>query len=778
MKSSKLFCLPLLSLGMCLSTPSFADPANPFSLEADLPRAETERLSFKALDLTKLSVEDVERQKQRLPYRFAISHDVENNPNFDHRGNWSTDNGTSFLKFPVSADNAHSLSFGFENVFLPAGAELFIYDQTGEQVLGPYTEKDHNSAKELWTPVIQGGEAYIEVNVPEEMQKHVRFNLKAVNQGYRGFTKSAQLKSGSCNIDVVCPRADDWRDEIRSVASFSFTRNGSSFVCTGSMVNNTSQDRKPYFLTANHCVSTAAVVNSMVFYWNFETSTCAGTPDGNRQNNSQSGATLRATWDPSDVTLVELNSAPDESFNVHWAGWDNSDSAPNSAVAIHHPAGDEKRISFDDDSLSITQYLENTPAANGTHLRIGEWEEGTTEGGSSGSAIWNADKRIVGTLTGGFASCDATDEPDWYGRVALQWEGGGSASSQLSAWLDPGNTGAVTLNGSDSCSAPTVSFTASPTSDQEVGQAITFTSNVTGSGSYTYAWDFDGDGTVDSTAASPVYTYSSVYIGDVSLEVTDGGCSESDSQSIVVTHAGGNTAPVAATAQSSISADEGTMVTLDASPSSDANGDTLTYTWSQTAGTTATLSNASVAAPTFTAPSISATETLTFTVTVTDIFGDSDQSTVNVTVNNVNQTPVARASTNSSSVVEGTTVNLSASNSSDPDGDNLTYAWTQTAGPNVSLTGENTSSASFVAPQVSAQTNFSFEVEVTDPAGAASTASVSVAVTDTPPPPPPPSNNSGSSGGGSTGFTLLGLLFLILIGRANPNINPARRQLK
>ncbi len=775
MRRSKYLYLPFLTLGMCLSTPAFADPDKPQSFDNEITVIDLDGLTFGALDLQKLEIEDSKRQKERLPYRYAVSHDIQGNAAIDYLGQWSTDNGTSVLKIPVSAMNAHSLSFGFEDVFLPTGAKLFVYDKSGKQLLGPYTDKDHNAARELWTPIIEGDEAYIEINVPENFRKYVRFNLKAVNQGYRGFTKRDQLKSGSCNIDVVCQQGDDWRNEIRSVASYSFTTTGGTFVCTGTLVNNTAQDQKPYFLTANHCVSTETVVNSMVFYWNYETTTCGGTPDGVRSRNSQSGATMKATWDPADMTLVELNAVPSETFNVHWAGWDNSAAAPSSAVAIHHPAGDEKRISFDNDPLMITEYLQNVANANGTHLRVGAWEEGTTEGGSSGSAIWNSDKRIVGLLTGGFAACDATTEPDWYGRVALQWEGGGAPASQLKAWLDPGNSGAVTLDGGDSCTAPGVSFTASPAANQEVGQAITFTSNITGGGQYTYAWDFDGDGTVDSTDASPVYTYSSVYVGNVSLDVTESGCTGSSSQSIVVTHAGGNTPPVAATAQSTITVDEGASVTLDASPSSDANGDALTYAWTQTGGTPVTLSSTSVASPTFTAPSISATETLTFSVTVSDMFGDSDQATVSVTVNNVNQAPVASASTSASSVREGTTVNLSAAASSDPDGDQLTYSWRQTAGPNVSMSGANTSAVSFVAPQVNATTTLTFEVTVSDPAGLSSTDTVSVAVTDTPVVTPPSGGSSGS-GGGSTDIGLLALLFMLVFGRMRSSENSNRRQ--
>ena len=76
----------------------------------------------------------------------------------------------------------------------------------------------------------------------------------------------------------------------------------------------------------------------------------------------------------------------------------------------------------------------------------------------------------------------------------------------------------------------------------------------------------------------------------------------------------------------------GTLVTLNGSGSNDPDGDTLTYSWSQTLGPTVTLSDTSVAQPTFTAPTVSSDTLLQFQLTVSDPNGLTDSATASVTV--------------------------------------------------------------------------------------------------------------------------------------------------
>ena len=144
----------------------------------------------------------------------------------------------------------------------------------------------------------------------------------------RQYDVQPALKSGSCNVDVICPEGDNWRDQIRSVGHYQFTTGGSAYVCTGSLINNTRNDRTPYFLTAHHCVDSQLIADTVVVYWEYESATCrtpgsgeSGTPIP-RPQSSQGGAMLRATDASSDFALLELDSSPLSTFNPFWWGWD------------------------------------------------------------------------------------------------------------------------------------------------------------------------------------------------------------------------------------------------------------------------------------------------------------------------------------------------------------------------------------------------------------------------------------------------------------------------
>src|SRR5690606_27436472 len=109
--------------------------------------------------------------------------------------------------------------------------------------------------------------------------------------------------------------------------------------------------------------------------------------------------------------------------------------------------------SFDDQPQTITNYDSALSTPSGTHLRIAAWDLGTTEPGSSGSGLWNPDKRLVGVLSGGIAACvsqnsaDDNNQPDWYGRLAHAWDSGSAANRRLRDWLDPANSGLQFIDG-------------------------------------------------------------------------------------------------------------------------------------------------------------------------------------------------------------------------------------------------------------------------------------------------------------------------------------------
>jgi hypothetical protein len=157
------------------------------------------------------------------------------------------------------------------------------------------------------------------------------------------------------------------------------------------------------------------------------------------------------------------------------------------------------------------------------------------------------------------------------------------------------------------------------------------------------------------------------------------------------------------------------VVLLDASLSSDADGDSpLSYSWSQTGGPTVALDDPQIDTPSFTAPEVMSGGTiLTFEVMVRDPSGASGYDTIKVTVKNINQAPVAIAGPNQA-VDEGTSLSLNGSASYDPDMDPITYSWKQTVGPAVTLSGAATPTPFFTAPIVASEVTLTFELTIND----------------------------------------------------------------
>ena len=496
-----------------------ADIALPSRQFALPPLDGAQTLELPALDEAKARAEDALADKS-APTRYAVGRATSVDAQATGKsaqGVWQTlPDGRALWRMAVVVPNARSIDLGFTRYFLPHGAELYIVNADRSMVRGPYTDADNELHGQLWTPLVTGERAEIELLVPAALRLAVQLELTQVNAGYREFWKTGTAaKSGSCNVDVICPEGDPWREQIRAVGTYGISAGGNGILCTGQLVNNTRGDRAPLFLTANHCRVTPANAASTVVYWNFQNSTCrtpgstasGGSGDG-VLTQTQSGAFFRAKAgsgtdiEASDFALLELDDAPQAQFNVFYSGWDRRGITLASAVSIHHPNNDElnnseKRISFENNPLTVTNYSSNTVISNGTHLRVTDWDLGTTERGSSGGGLWDANKRLVGWLSGGFAAC-GNNESDWYGRLAVGWEGTGTADRRLRDWLDPGNTGAQLLDGTGACTPPTVTLNGPSTG--AAGQSMNFNVVMVGQGApFTVSWDVDGDGVIDRT---------------------------------------------------------------------------------------------------------------------------------------------------------------------------------------------------------------------------------------------------------------------------------------
>lgn len=412
--------------------------------EKDLSRFPLTFMQFPELELEVPQAEDaVTDQYKETPYRFGL--EIETDLGTEVSGSWEeTPEGLKIWRQGIHCEGASSVSFFFDVFDLPKGARVYVYNAERSEFLGAFDYRNAASGNALAVGLLHSESIVIEYQIPSASVEPGALHISQVVHGYRDILNKWEDPergpfgtSGACNINVNCPEGDDWQVEKRSVA---LIVSGGFAVCSGAMVNNTAQDGTPYFLTANHCLG--GNLNNWIFYFNHESAACVG--NTGPTNQSISGAVLRANNGGSDFALLELNDTPPAEFNVQYAGWDNSDALTvSSAVGIHHPSGDVKKICFENND----PYHQVTGGAQ--VWWIDEWEDGVTEGGSSGSPLFDQNHRIIGQLYGGIAACAGNNnngQYDFYGRFGVSWNGN-SAATRLRDWLDPLNSGVAVLNG-------------------------------------------------------------------------------------------------------------------------------------------------------------------------------------------------------------------------------------------------------------------------------------------------------------------------------------------
>ncbi len=452
---SRSIAVPTLIAAAALALPA-AVPARhgeppPSRTLTVLPLAAVPVFELPAVDAEARLAEDAVAA-QPGPLRYAVPVDVAIDPETD--GRWeSLPGGGELWRLRFHAPGATDLNFGFTEYRLPAGASLHVASESADVYDGPYSDRDNEAHGQLWTPPVPGDRAVVELRLPPQYKEDPVLRLTRVGTGYRdlfGRRAAAADKQGACNIDVICPEGDPWRDQIRSEAGYS---TGGSIFCSGQMIADVPGSFRNFFLTARHCGMSAGNAPSMVVFWNFESPVCGQLSGGSLEDN-QTGATFLAARSDVDFALLELDDPPDPAFGVFYSGWDRSGTAAVGSVGIHHPSGDEKAISFNDDLLTSGASCIGGGTPD-THWFVDNWELGTTEPGSSGSGLWDpATQKLIGFLSGGLASCTNIDF-DCYGKFAVAWDGS-SPASRLRDWLDPGDTGTMMVDGADP--SPTVLY--------------------------------------------------------------------------------------------------------------------------------------------------------------------------------------------------------------------------------------------------------------------------------------------------------------------------------
>lgn len=415
-----------------------------------------------------------------------VAKNIISNYNPYNSGTWETlKNGDRVWRLKITAQKAIGLNPLFKNFYLPKGAKLFIYNENNEQVLGAFTDFNNHESKMFSTQIIYGNTMILEYFEPKKQANKGFFIIEKVGSFFKNVYNYKDIEdfggSGNCQVNINCsPEGDNWQNEKKGVARIGVVFDQGQAWCSGTLVNNTNLDCKPYFLTAYHCGnnSSSTQFNQWMFYFDYEFSGCSNGSEPN--SNTMNGASVRARANDltssstsSDFLLLELNQVVPQSYDVYYNGWNLQNTGPSSGVSIHHPSGDVKKIST---YTSQPSTVGLSWSGNGYSTQVGLthwtvfWSStangfGVSEGGSSGSPLFNNSGYVIGTLSGGASDCEVNgagigtgpNKSDQYGKMSYHWTSNSSSQTrQLKPWLDPTNSGLTILEGTYSpCTAST-----------------------------------------------------------------------------------------------------------------------------------------------------------------------------------------------------------------------------------------------------------------------------------------------------------------------------------
>lgn len=407
-------------------------------------------ISVSSAEIKEILKQDSIEKIAGLPFRFGKNINVD--IDLVNESTLTQKNDTFTYKYEIISPLAFSINLIFDQFELNANSILTIYNSEGNYIYGPITAKENPLNGIFWTDLIKGDHIVIELSeVIKNNNMPNRLHISSMVYGYKNLfaAPNSYGDSNACENDIACPEGDDWRVEGNSVVMLLVDE--ANRFCSGSLINNTANNFRGFLLTAFHCLDWNTncslsddeknAANNWLFRFHYESPTCNGI-EGTSYI-TLNGATYRAGSQLTDFALLELVTTP--TFAT-FAGWSKTTSI-SQVVGIHHPQGDVKKISFDYHYISSCGSTLGWPGGcispTNTHWTVG-YDDGTTEGGSSGSPIFDATHRIVGQLHGGDDGCAPITR--YYGRFDKSWTGEGTNDTRLSNWLDPINSGVSFLN--------------------------------------------------------------------------------------------------------------------------------------------------------------------------------------------------------------------------------------------------------------------------------------------------------------------------------------------
>ncbi len=466
-----------LLLSVWAAIPLFAQPSQggfPPSLYDRTKTAPQAVIVKHDIDLSALQVEEQEAESLGMAPRVAVHVPVNYNPG--NSGEWKMLAGKLVWRLRLQLNGALATLVSYSDFCLPEGSELYLYTPRYTRILGAFNHQTHPQGGPFSTEMLPGEAVVLEWVAPDdkteadipELLKTLRLEIDGLGYCFNKVSVRHRLgmaqndakygESEWCTININCSEGADWQETKKSVVQMLMLVNYGWYLCSGTLLNNTAQNIRPFIASAEHCLSggTPQTIDfsKWQFTFHYEAPGCEDAEPLDAK--TMVGCVFRAASPQkggSDGLLLELSERIPEEWGVLYCGWDRRDVLPvdSTAINIHHPAGDIKKISLLGHMKIDRWPMYQSEGDTGAHIRIKymrtEHGRSVTEGGSSGSGVFNAEHRFIATLTGGNTSCNDTTGYGYYGRFWYHWDQYGTDSTtHFDYWLDPLKTGAETLD--------------------------------------------------------------------------------------------------------------------------------------------------------------------------------------------------------------------------------------------------------------------------------------------------------------------------------------------
>lgn len=408
-----------------------------FDDQAALWRSQQDKSEFKSLE-------------------FAHKFDVHLRP--DNSGITFNYGNAKIWRIGIRSRGAYSLNILFSKFRLPEGAKVFVYNSDQTEILGSYTSENNSDLNLLPIQPIGGDEVIVEYHLPSDIVDAGELEIGEVNHDFVGIFRATEPRDPvqSCHPNLIC-----YPEDIEPGSGVvALIINGTTY-CTGSLVNNSSEDGTPYLLTATHCLNNDydsrflnnrrynMVAGNIVAFFNYNSPVCSPDIRGPLQMTLASTDSVLIS-ERHDISLLKFKQIPPKEYQPYYLGWNANSALSPPFHGIHHPNGGVKKVAIEEDNLGIGSF--DYPKYNmepASFWVVRDWEIAATEGGSSGSPLLDREKRIVGSLTGGESFCSSTRGPDIYASLNKFWnvEGSLENANPIKFYLDPEDTGTLQLKG-------------------------------------------------------------------------------------------------------------------------------------------------------------------------------------------------------------------------------------------------------------------------------------------------------------------------------------------